>query len=120
MDLDWTQPDLAEGLRLYETGKFFEAHEHWEDVWRLSPQPQKTFLQSLIQVAGAFHHLQRNNPKGATGLMRSALRRLEPCPDHFAGISVTALRQEIRLWLRALEQNDPARPHVPVQIRPQL
>ncbi len=120
MDLDWTQSDLAEGLRLYEAGKYFEAHEHWEDVWRISPQPQKTFLQALIQVSGAFHHLQRNNPKGAIGLMHSALRRLEPCPDHFAGISVTALRTEIHQWLLALEENHPARPTTPVQIRPQL
>jgi len=120
MDLDWTQSDLAEGLRLYEAGKFFAAHESWENVWKSSPQPQKTFLQGLIQVAGAFHHLQRNNIRGATGLMRSALRRLEPCPSQFAGISVTTLRSEIHQWLRALEENDSTRPNAPVQIRPQL
>ena len=58
MSLDWTQTDLREGLRCFHSGAFFEAHEHWESVWLAAQEPEKTFLQGLIQVAASFHHFQ--------------------------------------------------------------
>jgi predicted metal-dependent hydrolase len=101
--LDWTQRDLFEGLRCFHSGAFFEAHEHWESVWLVAHEPEKTFLQGLIQVAAAFHHFQRGNCAGTTSLLRSALRRLDKYPDVFAGIVVAPLRVAIRSWLEALE-----------------
>src|SRR6266849_11099605 len=53
MSLDWTQRDLHEGLRCFNSGAFFEAHEHWESVWLAAQEPEKTFLQGLIQVAAS-------------------------------------------------------------------
>jgi uncharacterized protein len=103
MKLDWTEGPLAEGLRLYDAGEFFTAHEAWESVWLGSPEPEKTFLQGLIQVTAAFHHLQRNNPLGAMLLLQAALRRLDRYPEGFGGISVTLLCHDIRDRLRTLE-----------------
>ena len=70
MTLDWTQGSLAEGLRLYEAGEFFAAHEAWESRWLESHEPEKTFLQGLIQVTAAFHHLQRKNHLELRGYCR--------------------------------------------------
>lgn len=100
---DWTQGGLLEGLRCYHSGAFFEAHEHWESVWLAAQEPEKTFLQGLIQVAAAFHHFQSGNCAGTTSLLRSALRRLDGYPEVFAGIVVAPLRVAIRSWLEALE-----------------
>ena len=50
MELDWNTGALAEGLRLYEAGEFFTAHESWESVLLTAPEPEKTFLQGIIQV----------------------------------------------------------------------
>jgi predicted metal-dependent hydrolase len=108
MEFDWTEGALAEGLRLYEAGEFFTAHEAWESVWLGSPEPEKTFLQGLIQVSAAFHHLQRNNPLGAMLLLQAALRRLDRYPACFGGISLTLLRHDIRERLRTLEAGEPA------------
>ncbi len=103
MSLDWTQGDLHEGLRCFHSGAFFEAHEHWESVWLTAQEPEKTFLQGLIQVAASFHHFQRGNYAGTLSLLRSALRRLDAYPEAFAGVAVAPLRATIRLWLGALE-----------------
>ena len=73
--LDWTGGELAEGLRCFHAEAFFEAHEHWELIWLAAPEPEKTFLQGLIQVAASFHHFQRDNCAGTISLLRSALRR---------------------------------------------
>ncbi len=101
--LDWTQRDLFEGLRCFHSGAFFEAHEHWESVWLVAHEPEKTFLQGLIQVAAAFHHFQRGNCAGTISLLGSALRRLDKYPHVFAGVVVAPLRVAIRSWLEALE-----------------
>ncbi len=103
MSLDWTQGDLHEGQRCFHSGAFFQAHEHWESVWLAAQEPEKTFLQGLIQVAAAFHHFQRGNYAGTISLLRSALRRLEAYPEAFAGVAVAPLRATVRLWLGALE-----------------
>jgi uncharacterized protein len=103
MKLNWTDTGLAEGLRCYRVREFFAAHEHWETVWLATEEPEKTFLQALIQVAAAFHHLRRCNPQGTMSLLRRALERLDHYPASFGGVCLTSLRGEIREWLRALE-----------------
>jgi hypothetical protein len=118
MTLDWTEGALAEGLRLYDAGEFFTAHEAWESVWLKAPEPEKTFLQGVIQVTAAFHHLQRNNPLGAVLLLQAALRRLDRHPPGFGGISVTLLCEDVRECLGKLESGAGAAQLVSPRIRP--
>ena len=106
MKFDWTQGALAEGLRLYNAGEFFAAHEEWEGIWLGAHEPDKTFLQGLIQLTAAFHHLQRNNPLGTALLLQAALYRLERFPASFGGISVSLLCNDIRERLQALEAGE--------------
>jgi predicted metal-dependent hydrolase len=108
MPLDWEQGPLAEGLKCYRDREFFETHEQWESVWLLSPEPEKTFLQALIQIAAAFHHFSRKNRVGAASLLRASLRKLEKYPATFGGLDVEAIRQSVRLWLLALDADDQA------------
>jgi uncharacterized protein len=110
MELDWTQGELGEGRRCYDSGAFFEAHEHWESVWLKAPEPEKTFLQALIQMAAAFHHWRLGNSEGTVSLLRAALRRLDRFPDEFSGIAVEPLRTSIGSWIRALESVPPSLP----------
>jgi uncharacterized protein len=115
---DWTQGSLAEGLRLYEAGEFFAAHEAWETVWLRAQEPEKMFLQGLIQVTAAFHHLQRNNLHGTALLLQAALGRLERYPARFGDISVDVLCNDIRAWLQALEAGEPPSELAPARIHP--
>jgi predicted metal-dependent hydrolase len=110
MKFDWTEGALAEGLAHYRAGEFFAAHESWESLWLVAQEPEKMFLQGLIQVTAAFHHLQRNNPRGAARLFERALVRLERYPAAFGSVSVAVLCDDIREWIRALELGAPP-PH---------
>lgn len=119
MELDWSSGELAEGLRSYCAEEFFLAHEHWEAVWLKLPEPEKTFLQGLIQVAAAFHHLQRGNRQGAESLLRHAQGRMVSLPDVFGGIAVEPLRRQIEERLSALEARDmPSQNLASPQIQP--
>lgn len=103
MNFDWTDGPLAEGLRQYNNAEYFAAHETWEAVWITAPAPEKTFLQALIQVTAAFHHLERRNVLGACRLIRAALIKLEQRAGDFGGLSVELLRQDLRCALSSLE-----------------
>jgi predicted metal-dependent hydrolase len=118
MKFDWTEGALAEGLRLYHAGQFFTAHEAWESVWLGAPEPEKTFLQGVIQVTAAFHHLQRDNRLGAVLLLQAALRRLDRYPPRFGGIAVTLLCEDVAECLRKLERGEPTSQVVPPRMRP--
>jgi len=106
MELDWNSGGLAAGLACYRNQEFFEAHEHWEGVWNELVDPERPFLQGLIQVTVAMHHYQRANLLGAERQLRRALERLERCPACFGGIDVATLRGDVRAWLRALEKGE--------------
>jgi predicted metal-dependent hydrolase len=103
MTWDWSSGELAAGLKCYRCGEFFEAHEHWELVWLECAEPEKTFLQSLIQVSAAFHHLGRGNAVGARSLLTRALGRLERYPAGFRRVAVAELRDSVSTWLRTQE-----------------
>lgn len=106
MKLDWSRGALAEGLACYRSEEFFLAHEHWEGVWLEAQEPEKTFLQALIQIAAAFHHLQRGNRQGAASLLRRASGRIDPFAVTFAGVMLEPLREDLGAWLQTLAERD--------------
>jgi uncharacterized protein len=64
-------------LALYGAGRFFDAHEALETVWRRQPDdPVMALLHGLIQWAVAFEHHRRGNPRGARVLLARAWSRL--------------------------------------------
>ncbi|HWX37744.1 MAG TPA: DUF309 domain-containing protein [Candidatus Sulfotelmatobacter sp.] len=90
------------GLEAFNSRQFFEAHELWEDVWRDTPEPEKRFLQGLIQVAAAFHHYSRANVLGTRKLLQAGLLKLDSFPEVHGGLEIEGLRAGVREWLAAL------------------
>jgi uncharacterized protein len=103
VDLDWKTGGLAAGLACYRSGAFFDAHEHWEGVWLRLEEPEKSFLQALIQMTAAFHHLGKGNRAGAVSLLRRTKRRLAECPERFGGVATVTLSAQVGDWIRALD-----------------
>jgi predicted metal-dependent hydrolase len=85
-------PQVAAFLRLYADGRFFDAHEVLEEIWRRGPDPRNQGLQGLIQWAVAFEHHRRGNAHGARVLLARAWSRLEDLPDGFMGLDLSACR----------------------------
>jgi uncharacterized protein len=107
-----TQPPGAfhRGIEEFNERRFFEAHEVWEELWLASAEPDKTFLQGIIQIAAAFHHHLRDNNRGACSLLQAGLRRVKPFPaDHF-GIDLESLRSQSIAWIAVLTSGNPV-PH---------
>jgi len=83
---------------------FFEAHEVLEDLWLPDRRgPNGRFYQALIQLAGAFVHLQKNRPAPAAALFSLARANLEPYPELHERLNLAAVRWLINGWLAQLE-----------------
>ncbi|PFG74612.1 DUF309 domain-containing protein [Tepidiforma thermophila] len=62
----------------FNSGRFYEAHEHLEEIWQFEHGPVRDLYKALIQAAAAYVHLQRGRYPGASRLLRTALGYLEP------------------------------------------
>jgi uncharacterized protein len=105
------------GLSLFNEHSFFEAHEVLEDVWRDAPEPERKFLQGLIQVAVALHHHSRGNQVGCRSLLERARRNLSLYPAEHAGLDLAALLHSLDGWRDALDQGQAAPPFPRLQTR---
>jgi predicted metal-dependent hydrolase len=104
------------GIEQFNSGHFFESHEIWEEIWLRSREPEKTFLQGIIQIAAAFHHLSRGNLRGAKSLLAAGLARIETFPDVHRGIDLAAMRNQARHWAAMLSADQDATGQPPPRI----
>ena len=84
---------MAAGRQAFERGDFFQAHEHWEEVWREAAGPERRWLQGLIQVAAALHQDARGRPGPAARLLARGLEKLAGAPDSLDGVDLAAVRR---------------------------
>jgi hypothetical protein len=88
-------PHFGKGVTEFRTGRFFEAHEEWELLWKESKGNDKVFLQGLIQLAAACVHIGRGNAAPAKRLLALAKAKLDRFGDEEGGINLGFLRKEI-------------------------
>src|ERR1700741_4052511 len=84
------------GLEHIRAGRFFEAHEELEIVWRAAAPEERDFYQGLVHVAVAWYQAGRGNRVGTTRQLEKALRRLERYEPHHEGIQVAHVRLQLR------------------------
>ena len=103
------------GLAHFNAQEFFEAHEVWEEVWLVEGEPEKTFLQGIIQIAAAFHHYRRGNSDGAETLLAAGIVKLARFPANHRGLAIDELRNAAKQWARSIgEQENPIERAIPV------
>ncbi len=115
-DLDpGTREALAKGIAEFNSWRFYDCHETLEDVWREvgSKGEEGTladFYQGIIKVAAGFHHVLRDNYKGAVNLLEDAFRLLEPYRPVTLGVDVEGFLQDVRPCFDRLLELGPSRP----------
>lgn len=82
---------LVVGIENFNAGRFFQAHEIWEEAWHAAPEAERDFWQGLIQVAVGLTHRQRGNAHGAATLLRRGARRLRSYGDLHRGVPCAAI-----------------------------
>jgi predicted metal-dependent hydrolase len=94
---------LQDGINFFNAGRYFEAHEAWEDLWRPTRGPLRLFYQGLVQAAVGMHHRSRGNMNGARAQLAKSLSKLEQYPPQFCRIDNARLVEDLR---RVLEEGE--------------
>ncbi len=106
------------GVAHFNAREFFEAHEVWEEIWLAVPEPEKTFLQGMIQIAAAFHHHGRGNMRGMKSLLAAGLAKINGFPGDHREIALDRFRGEAGKWMDALAADKDLGPRKLPRIRP--
>jgi uncharacterized protein len=101
-----TKPDFSphfiEGIEHFNAERFWEAHESWEQLWLAAESDVEQFLQGLIQVAAAYHHVKRGTYSGAIRLFDAGLRRLSAFETLFCDLDRGPVEEASRAQRAAL------------------
>lgn len=85
--------------------EFYEAHDVLEDLWLLDRRgPNGDFYKGLIQLAGAFVHLQKSRLKPSAALLKLAHANFEKYPERHERLNLAAVKLLIFGWQVQLER----------------
>lgn len=99
-----TQQRLARGRAHFNSGRYFEAHEAWEEAWLVETGAVRQALHGLIQIAAALLKASRSErPRGCRLLLEWGLAKLDGLPDSSCGFSLGRLRSRIRAFRELAE-----------------
>jgi predicted metal-dependent hydrolase len=86
---------------------FYEAHDVLEDLWLPDRRGANgDFYKGLIQLAGAFVHLQKNRLRPSAALFKLARTNLEKYPSVHEQLNLEAVQLLIAGWLFRLEKDE--------------
>ena len=99
---------LQAGIDNFNTGRFWHAHEDWEDLWKsLKPNAEQELIdgvQGIIQIAAMLLNHQRRKARGVTNLWTKASAKLEPVKGGLFGIDIESLSEDSEPFHRDVEQ----------------
>ncbi len=98
---------VKRGVDLFNSGKYWEAHEAWEDVWMPDRKgPDGAFYKGLIQIAAGCLHYGRHNRRGAVNKWRSGADYLRAYLPANLGVRVSPLVATVDGFLEAMNRRD--------------
>jgi uncharacterized protein len=88
---------LTCGIELIRQGRYFEAHEELEVVWRAAGAAERDFYQGLVHVAVAWYQSGRGRPVATASQLEKAARRLGPFAPVHRGVDVASLLTQVEV-----------------------
>jgi predicted metal-dependent hydrolase len=101
-------PHVLEGIRLFNNGLYFEAHEALESAWRNESGPIRDLYKGILQVAVCYLHITRRNFEGAQKMFTRSQKWLAPWPDVVLGIHVAQLIEDLAHTMTELQNLGPS------------
>ena len=97
-------PRAEDGLRLFNAGEYFEAHEALEDAWNAEPGKVRDLYRGILQIAVVYLHITRRNYNGAVKVYVRSQRWLKDWPQVCRGIEVGKLRRDADIVIQEVRR----------------
>jgi len=97
-------PKVSEGIRLFNEGLYFEAHEALESAWLEESDPIRDLYRGILQVAVCYLHITRRNFDGANKMYARSQKWLAPWPDITLGIHLAELKADLTNSMAELQR----------------
>lgn len=106
----------------FNAGLYYDAHDVLEELWLAGGRaaPNYAFHKGLIQLAGAFVHLQKERLRPAVALFNLAESNLQKYPAEHDACDVAAALVLLREWRAAVEVGEFHQNPLPQRAAPQL
>ena len=86
-----------EGIRLFNDGRFFEAHEVWEDNWKgVADKRREQFYRAIIQAAVTLELLRRQRAVGVRQVFISCLELFDGLGERYMGLNIPDFLAKLR------------------------
>jgi hypothetical protein len=100
-------PFYAGYFECFNRGQFYEAHDILEQLWLKDRHGANgAFYKGLIQLAGAFVHLQKDRLRPSAALFKLAGANLAQYAGTHERLAMPAVLAMIEHWLALLERGD--------------
>ena len=86
---------FIKGKKEFLNGRYYDAHETWEDLWSDYSLKDRKFVQGLIQLSVSFVHLKNNNMIGAKSLLKKSRAKFSDFEGVHRSISMNKLKNEM-------------------------
>ncbi len=97
--------------------EYYEAHDVLEHLWLKTSGDHRDYYKAIIQLAGAFVHLQKQRARPdhptdgrrlhpAVRLFRLTLKNLHPYPDQYLGLDLASVRSMVNEMILKIEESD--------------
>ena len=91
----------------FNRGQYYEAHDVLEQLWLKDRHgPNGAFYKGLIQLAGAFVHLQKDRLRPSAALFKLAGANLGQYAGQHERLDIHAVLALIEHWRASLERGD--------------
>src|SRR6185503_4970697 len=100
-------------IHLFNTARYFEAHELFEDLWRASTGERRLVYQGLVQVCAGLVKHQRGQHGPAVTLLERGLAKVSSSSGGYrTGVDLDRLAAGVRCAIDALQAGLPFDPPV--------
>ncbi len=94
--------DIKEGVKLFNDGSYFEAHDYFEEMWNCAVSNEREFYQGLVQISVGLFHLISKNYNGALSQFSKGAKKLKEFPNNFKNINVLQFRYDINYLIKQI------------------
>ncbi len=89
------------GIAQFNRGEFYACHDTLEALWMEASDPNRSFLQGILQIAVGLYHLTNHNWQGAVTLLGNGINRLRSYRPNYGSVDV----EHLLAWTTGLLQD---------------